>query len=187
MDFQKVIEKRASVRRFSTKKPPIEKVIELLEASNLAPSSGNMAIVKYIIVEKPDSIQKIAQACQQEFISQSPFVVVICSDSKNVDRAYDKRAATYIKHHVGAVVENFLLKATNEGLASCWIGAFSEETIRNLLKIPDDINLEVILPVGYRPAFDKTIQRPKRSVYERVYFETWKNKMKYPYKKIGEH
>jgi|SRR3989344_3304666 len=187
MDFQEVLKKRASIRKFSSKKPRIEEVIKAIEASNLAPSPGNMAILHYIIIEKPETIEKISQACAQEFVGEAQFVVIICSKPNNVERAYDKRAARYVKHYVGAAVENFLLHITDQGLASCWVGAFSEHEIRDIARIPEDIDIEVILPVGYKHSYDKTEQRSKRSVFERVYFEVWKNKHKVPKRKIGDN
>lgn len=187
MDFEKVIKKRASVRRYSSKKVKLEQVIEIIEeAGNLAPSPDNLPIVRYIVVDDPKLIETIGDACQQQFVKQAPFLVVICTDSKDVEKAYDKRADMYTKHHAGAVIENMLLKITNMGLASCWIGAFSEDTIRNALQIPDNIGIEAVIPVGYQPVYDKSKQKRKPTVENRVYFNMWKNKHYKPYGKIGE-
>src|SRR3989344_7073473 len=180
MDFNEVIKKRASIRKYSEQKPAEEKIIELIESANRAPSPGNLQILKYIIVEDSDKINKIAEACQQEFIKQSQILVVVCSDAKKIEIMYDKRAQKYIKHHTGAAIENFLLKITDLGLASCWVGAFSDLMIKDILKIPDEIEIEAILPVAYQSKIDKTTQRTKSEIFERVYFEIWKNKTKKP-------
>mgnify|MGYP001953254937 CR=1 FL=1 len=84
---------------------------------------------------------------------------------------YDKRADTYTKQQAGAAIENMLLKITDLGLASTWTGAFSEITIRNALKIPDNINIEAILPIGYPTKKHKTKSNPKPPLEERVFFE----------------
>lgn len=187
MDFEKVIKKRTSVRRYSSKKIKLEQVMEIIDqAGNLAPSPGNLPIVRYVVVDNPDLIEKIAQACQQPFVSQAPFIIVICTDSKDVEKAYDKRTNKYVKQHTGAVIENMLLKITNMKLASCWVGAFSDTTIRTALNIPDNIDIEAVIPIGHQPVYDKITQKRKPTVENRVYFNAYKNKHYRPYGKIGE-
>ena len=78
----------------------------------------------------------------QSFIADAPFIVVVCSDKKEAELLYEERAERYVKHHVGAAIENFLLKITDLGLASCWIGAFSDNAIKDILEIPEDIHIE---------------------------------------------
>lgn len=187
MDFEKVIEKRASVRRYSSKKVKLEQVMEIIQdAGNLAPSPGNLPIVRYVVIDDPKLIEKIGDACQQQFIKQAPFLIVICTDSKSVEKAYDKRTNTYVKHHVGAVIENMLLKITNMKLVSCWVGAFSDTTIRTALDVSEGIDIEAVIPIGYPLVYDKTKQKRKPAVENRIYFNTYKNKHYKPYGKIGE-
>jgi nitroreductase len=186
MDFDNVVKKRASIRRYSLKKPPTEKIIEAIAVANTAPSPGNLEIIKFVIVENPDTIEKISKGCRQDFIKEAPYVVVICSKSKRVEMLYDKRADLYVKQHAGAVIENFLLKITELGLAACWVGAFSDLTIKPLLRIPDNIEIQAIIPIGYLSKADKTEQKPKHSLNNRVYFEVYRNKHQKPFGKIGE-
>jgi nitroreductase len=187
MNFNKILKTRASIKRYSNKKPSENKILDAIEAATLAPSPGNLQILKFIIVEDEEKIKKIAQACQQEFIKKAPILIVVCSDSKKVDIMYDKRADKYIKQHAGAVIENFLLKITEMRLASCWIGAFSEITIKNALKIPDNIDIQAILPIAYPHKTDKTKQKSKPNLGNVLYFETWDNKNKKEVRKIGSH
>ena len=35
------------------------------------------------------------------------------------------------------------------GLGTCWVGAFSEEEAKEVLKVPDGVRLVAIVPVGY--------------------------------------
>ena len=118
MSFQKLAESRASVRKYSNKKPRIEEVIKCIDVANLAPSHGNLPILRFIIVEDHHKIAKIAEACQQEFIKQAKILVVVCSDLKDAKIMYDKRASRYVKQHAGALIENFLLNVVDIGLAS---------------------------------------------------------------------
>ena len=178
MNFDTLLKKRASIRKFSSKKPKEEQIIDIIEAGNLAPSPGNLPILTYTIVENPQLIDKITQACQQDFINQAQVVIIVCSSQAKIDIMYDKRADNYTKQQAGAAIENMLLKITELKLASTWVGAFSELTIRNTIKIPDKINIEAILPIGYPLKEDKTTQKPKPPLEARVFFDKYKNKEK---------
>jgi len=187
MDFNKVIKQRASIRNYLEKKIKYDKIIDAIEAANLAPSPGNLSILKFIIVEDKETIEKIAEACQQQFIKKAPVLIVVCSNPKNVERMYDIRTDKYVKQHAGAAIENFLLKITDMKLASCWIGAFSDETLKDILKIPEEINIEAVLPIAYPLKTDKTKQKPKPNLGNVIFFEEWKNKYKKPIRRIGSH
>ncbi len=186
MDFNKVIKTRASLRNYSPKKINYEKVLSIIESANSAPSPGNLSILKYIIIDNPETIQKIAQACQQKFITKSQYIVAVCSDSKQTKIMFDERAEKYIKQHAGAVIENFLLKITDLGLASCWVGAFSDITIKKILKIPDEIEVQAILPIAHKSKI-KTKQKAKTNLNNIIYFDTWKNKTKTKPRMISGH
>lgn len=187
MNLNKALRERKSVRNFSDKDIKDDRLIDAIEAATLAPSPGNLQILKYIIVEDEKDIEKIATACQQSFIKKAPIVVVVCSEKGNVERMYDKRAETYIKHHVGCAVENLLLKVTDMKIASCWVGAFSETQIKNILKIPADVDVEVILPIGYESKTKKTTQKSKPNLGNVVYFDEYNNKYKKKPRKMRNH
>lgn len=186
MGFESLAKKRASIKRYSDKKVKIETVMKLIETANLAPSPGNLPIVRYLIVENKDSIKRIAEACMQDFIEEANLLIIICSDSNQTKIMYDKRAKTYVKQHVGAAIENLLLHITELGLASCWVGAFSDTIIKTMLKIPDDIEIEAILPLAYPSKIDKTTQKKKPSLGSRVFFEIYNNKFYKPFPKIRD-
>jgi len=187
MEFNTLVKKRTSIRKFSSKKPTIEKAIESIQIANLAPSPGNLPLARYILIEDKSKIEQISEACRQPFIKQSQLIIVICSDQKQAQKLYDSRANTYTKQAIGATVQNLLLDITNKGLATTWVGAFSNETINNLLNIPEGIDVEVILPIGYKLKTEKTKPRQKPTLDNRIFFESYGNKHKSPYTKIGKH
>jgi nitroreductase len=186
MSFDNLLKQRASIRKYSSKKPSETQIIEIIEAGNLAPSPGNLPILTYTVVEDPEKINKIAQACQQEFIKSAQVLIVLCSHSKNIERMFDKRTQKYVKQQAGAAIENMLLKITDLGLASCWVGAFADITIKNTLKIPEEIEVEAVLPIGYQLKNDKTSQKQKPHLEQRVFFEKYKSKDKIPEIKINK-
>lgn len=176
MDFNRVLRKRASIRKYSDKKVSVEDIMEAIQAANLAPSPGNLPIVSFMVVEDSETKKGVVEACQQEFVQDAKFIVIVFSNDKKAKIMFDERAEKYIGHHVGAAIENFLLKITDLGLASCWVETFSDDTLRNALRIPDEFKIEAIIPVSYQSKIDSAKQKPKYSLENRIFFHTWKNK-----------
>jgi len=175
MELDKAIKERHSVRRFkSGKKPNYREIVSILEAGTKAPLAGNIYSVKYILVTEKEKIKAIAEASQQDFIAETDFVIVICSDKKDLERNYYERGKIYARHNAGAAIENMLLKITELGLTSCWVGAFSDDMVKRILGIPENIDIEALLPVGYE--FEKKKQPRKPALDDVMFFDTWKNK-----------
>src|SRR3989344_5695370 len=111
MDFDKVVKGRKSVRKFKSKKPDWRDIIEAVDFALKIPLAGNIPSLKFILVSDVKKIQDLADACQQDFISQASYVVVVCSDPKDVVRSYDlEMGERYIRQQAGASIEQFLLK-----------------------------------------------------------------------------
>jgi len=48
-----------------------------------------------------------------------------------------------------AAIENMLLSATALGVGSCWVGAFNESKISEILKLPENVRPLAVIPLGY--------------------------------------
>ena len=178
-----VMLKRASVKKFSTKKPAPEMISAGINAAETAPSAGNTQCLLYIMVDDPETIEQLAKACRQDFVRKMPWVVVILSNPQQFKKLFDHRAPKFMGHYVGAAIENFLLKMVDQGLATNWIGSFSDVTIQNLFGIPDGIGIEALIAVGYELKSRPTKQRVRYALDNRLFFGGWGNKF---YKPIGK-
>lgn len=174
MDLDKAIKERHSVRRFTSKKPDWKDIIEAIEAAGHAPLAGNISTLRFLVVSDKDKIQELADAAQQDFIATSSYVIVICSDLAQCHRSYGERAKKYATQQAGAAIENMLLKLTELGLATCWVGAFSDETVKRILQIPEEVEVEAFFPIGHE--FGRSKQRLKPNLDAILYFNVWKNK-----------
>ena len=176
MQLDSAIKKRHSVRAFKKKKAPWDKVLEAINAAIEAPSAGNIANLKFILVEDHETIHKLAKHSHQSWMTKAGIVVVACSDDTNLETLYGERGRGYNKQHTGAAIENFLLKITDLGLAACWVGAYTDELIRSTLKIPSHIQVEALIPVGYEKP-EKAHKKRKKALENVIYWEEW-NKSK---------
>lgn len=89
-------------------------------------------------------------AYNQKALSRAPAVFVITGVKKRTERKYRGRAERYVYIEAGHAGQNLLLQATSLGLGSVIIGAFFDNTVRDLLGLPDTHQPISLLPVGKR-------------------------------------
>lgn len=183
MELDKAIKARHSVRKFKEKKPDWRDIIDCIDSARYAPTAGNNSGVRFIVVDDKNKIEKIAAACQQEFVSQVSYLVVVCSTTGRIINAYGEQGKTFLRQQAGAAIQNFLLKIEEKGLATCWVGYFIEEQIKRELGIPDSTQVEAVFPVGFE--FDKKhLQKEKPDLDSFLYFNSYGNKKMKPLKKF---
>lgn len=183
MELDKAIKSRHSVRKFSSKKPDWRDIIEAIDAARYSPMAGGNYTVKFILIDNPESIKRIKEACQQDFVAQAHYIVVACSSLSRTINAYGEKGKTYAKQQAGAAIQNFFLKITESGLATCWVGHFVEDQIKSALKIPEEINVEAVLPVGFEYK-KKKLLKAKTDLDNILYFNEWKQKRMKKLKKV---
>ncbi len=174
MDIYEAIKERTSVRAYSPDEVEDSKIARILDAARLAPSGKNGQPWTFILVRNGETRKRLVPACKnQSFIAEAPLVIVACGHE---ERAYQKMGGYWNSTPVdiGIAFEHLMLAAASEGLGTCWIGAFIEEEVREILGIPDDVKVVAITPVGY-PAAEKT-HRPRKSLEEIVMHERWEQR-----------
>ena len=70
-----------------------------------------------------------------------------------------------------------LLKITDLGLASCWIGAFYDEAVKRILGIPEEIEVEAIIPISKKPVFARESKRKNIDLKEIIHFDRYGQKI----------
>lgn len=183
MDLDKAIKSRRSVRKYKSREPDWRDIIECIDAARYAPMAGNIYTLKFILVHDEEKIQKIAQACQQPFVNQAQYLVVVCSNPKRTLNAYGKMGETFVHQQAGAAIQNFLLKIVEKGLSTCWIGYFVEKQIKNILKIKEEMQIEALFPIGYELAKPLT-KKAKIELDNILFFDEQDNKRMKPIRKI---
>lgn len=184
MKVEEAINKRTSVRKFSNKKVKFDLVLEAIDAANQAPFAGNINNLKFIIIEKDENKNYISEFTQQYWINDSEWVVIVCSELKNLEALYQDYAEKYARQQAGAAIENLLLTLTANKLGACWIGSFSEHEIKSKFRIPESWSVEAIIPIGY-PKLKAEKKKRKIDLENKIFWEQWNEtnkKQKYPHK-----
>ncbi len=141
MDVFEAVQERRSIRAYQDKSVPRDKVEKILEAGRLAPSARNLEPWHFIVVTDEERRKALSKGLYAKFLIQSPLVIVACGDKKV--------SSDWYAVDVSLAVENMILTAVSEGLGTCCVGSFEEKDVRNVLNIPDNFEVIVMLAVGY--------------------------------------
>jgi len=151
MDFFELIQKRHSIRAFTSQTVEPEKLQAILEAANRAPSAGNLQAYEIYLVSDPARLHLLARAAlEQDFIAQAPLALVFCAHPARSSRKYGRRGTTLYCIQDATIACTFAhLAAATLGLASVWVGAFDDGAVRQAIGVEDNLLPVAILPVGY--------------------------------------
>jgi nitroreductase len=157
MEFMDVVRKRRSIRKYKPEGIADDKLTNILEAARLAPSGSNRQSWKFIVVRDKEKMAKLAEACsRQTWIGDAAAAVVICYPPvKGIDDMRLKRDSTIAAEHI-------VLAATNEGLGSCWIGAFDQGAVKSILSIPEEVGVNAVVAMGF-PA-----EQPRQRTFKKL-------------------
>jgi nitroreductase len=151
MDLFNAIQKRRSIRKYLEKPVEFEKVSLMLEAASLAPCAGNLQHWKYVIITEKKQIKRLSEVSYDQFwIGTAPLIIAVCSNCEKQETHYGKRGKELFSiQSVAASIENMLLMATALDLGTCWVGAFDDQRVRDILEVPTNINVHALITVGY--------------------------------------
>ena len=78
-----------------------------------------------------------------------------------------------------------LLEAQSLGLGTTWIGAFDEEAIKEIFKIPEDVRPQAVVALGYPREIPP--KPPKYPMEVMVFFHKWRNRLRDPAKYMHDY
>lgn len=169
MSVLDVIRKRRSTRRYKQDQVPPDALWRVFEAARLAPSGKNLQPWKFILVKDSALKEALAKAShRQYFIAKAPIIVVACGFP---DNCY-LRMGHYMKSwtvDVAIALEHLMLQAEEEGLGTCWIGAFEESEVKSILNVPENVKVLALTPLGYPD--DEPRYRGRKSIEEIVSYD----------------
>lgn len=150
MEFDEVLLKRRSVRKFTHKDVTLNQLNQILQAGLLAPTSMNRKPCNFLVVSNKDKLKELATVKEfgSSFLADADKAIVVIANTLKAD--------TWIED--SSIALSFMhLKATDIGVGSCWIqihlrkssdGEDSEKLVREILKIDDYFRIVGILSLG---------------------------------------
>lgn len=170
MDVYTSISTRKSIRAFRDEDVPENVISRLLEAARLAPSASNRQEWRFVVVRSPETRKRLARvAMEQKFVGEAPVVIACCTETDGHVMACGHQCYPI---DVAIAIDHLTLCATAEGLGTCWIGAFDEGQIKEILGIPPKIRVVALLPVVY-PQDQALVEKSRLPLEKIVKYERW--------------
>jgi len=147
MDIATVIRNRRAYRSLSPITITQKLIDDLAESAQLAPSCFNKQPWRYIFVYDPTILEKIHTALSSgnDWAKDASLIVAVIS-KKDYDCLIGKRE--YYLFDVGLSTGFLILRATALGLVAHPIAGYSPRRVREILHIPDDMNVVTLLIIG---------------------------------------
>jgi nitroreductase len=159
MTFNELITKRQSVRKYSNQAVEKEKLVQCLEAMRLAPSASNAQPWRFVVLDEKEIREKVAKETVgplgsfNKFVADAPVILVMVLEKQGVltEMGGRLKQKDYPLIDIGIAAEHFCLQATELGLGTCMLGWFNEQKIKEMLQIPAQKSIGLIITLGYAP------------------------------------
>jgi nitroreductase len=172
LDLFKAIGKRRSIRKFKPNPIAKEHLKKILEAGRLAPSASNRQPWCFIIVNDPEKKRALSIAANnQEFISDADVIIIALGDPGVYPKSSTAPTRLFHEQDTMIAIEHMVLAATALGYGTCWIKAFNENEVRKILKIPENLAVIALIPVGVPD--ENPLPRPRRAFKEVFFSESY--------------
>jgi len=126
--IDKVLSRR-SIRAYTKKNIPTSVMNNILEAGRQAPSAGNRQPWHFIAITDEKIKQTLSWGRVNWFIKDAPLTIVGCAKTDTGNWSIMDTAIA---------LQNMVIAAWVMGVGSCWLGAFKEGDVKQLLDIPDN-------------------------------------------------
>ena len=165
MRVKEAIAERRSIRQYAKPSIPKEHMEILFRALQLAPSASNLQNWEFILVSDPDLKKDLVPACYlQKFVGECAYFIAGVADPS-------------LKWHmvdITIALTNFTLQAVELGYGTCWIGAFNEFLVKELLGVPEEKKVVICMTFGVPKMTPPA--RGRKAIEEFLYLDSYGNR-----------
>jgi nitroreductase len=141
---------RRTIRRFQQKPVPKELLDKLLDAGRLAPVGGNIQPLEFIAVNDPEVVARVFPHTRwagylkngTPQAGEEPTAYLVILQNKAI-------RAPAADQDIGFAAESIILTALDEGVASCAMGALDRPGIEEVLGVPQDRQVALVIALGH--------------------------------------
>lgn len=156
---------RRSIRKYKKESINEDALTKILEAGRQAPSAANRQPFRIIVVTDDHLKRAIANRMFSRFINEAPVTLVGCANTSA--RITGKWAIV----DTVIALQNMVLTAWVAGVGSCWVGAFNESKVKQLLQIPEKWAVVALVSLGYPD--EQPTPRKKKTLTQLVNFNAF--------------
>ena len=181
MNFDEIIAARHSVRAYTDTPVTREQILAMLEAARAAPSASNSQTWRFIVVTDPEVRARLCDegmmpVIRNKFMREAPCIIVGCAQPDLIANRLGTgfTGIEYYQIDMGIALEHLVLKATELGLGTCWVGWFREDRVKEILNIPGKVRVLALISVGY--SREKQIAARSRKPLDKIaWADSWEN------------
>lgn len=169
-----LLRNRRSIRRFKAQEIEQEKIDLLKKAVLMSPSGKRINEWEFIFVTDKQTLKALAQCkdAGSQLIEGAALAIAVAVD----------KAKTDITIEDASIASTILqLEAQDLGLGSCWVqcrlrsqkdGTAASDNVKKILNIPDSLDVENIIAIGYKDEERKPYDDTKLP-YNKIHSEKW--------------
>ena len=147
MNVKEAIHKRRAFRSFEPVEITKDFLNDLAECAQLSASCFNNQPWRYIFVYEPEMLEKMHKALSQgnEWAHKASLIIVVLGKKEDDCVIHDR---VYCQFDIGMATAHMILRATELDLVAHPIAGYSPRKTRDILGIPDDIDVIALVIVG---------------------------------------
>jgi len=173
MEFDEVFRKRKMIREYETDRQVLDYISsKLIENAQSGPSGRHTQVQEFIIVKDHLTKSKLGDAALgQNHVHDAAELIIVCSNNSRSVTRYGKRASDFFSIVDGAFASMImLLIPVSQGIGACFVGAFEDDKVSEILNLPKHVKRICLITLGYsaeRTRKDERIDLTKLVYYER--------------------
>lgn len=142
MNVEEAIHGLLAIREYRDTPIPKEIVRRILEAGRQSASAGNSQPWHFIVVENREMLRQLGEMAESgPYVAEAPLAIVVALPHKGIAVSDASRA-----------IQSMLLTAWSAGVGGSWVGFWGLKPVKELLGVPEELDVLAILPFGYPKA-----------------------------------
>lgn len=165
MNTIEAVKTKLDVREFDSRPVGADVKMEVLEAARLTQSGVNSQHWRFILVQEPKNLIRLAEdSSSGKWVARANFAVIICTDPKKGYHTID----------AGRAAQDIELAAWDRGVASGLYTGIRQADMRRDFGIPEELNATIVVAFGY-PTRKLLGRKNRRPLSEVAFLERYGN------------
>mgnify|MGYP003308982523 FL=1 len=168
MNFNELVEKRESCRAYTGAPVKREDLDTIVHAGRMAPSAKNTQPWKFYVVSG-EKLEDMAEAVKvmgfNKFVDNAgAFIAIVADKSTTLDKMMKTvTSRDFVENDIGIAVASMTYQASDLGLGSCILGAFSGKAVAKVIGIDESRakDVKLVLAVGKRENPEVRVKKRK--------------------------
>lgn len=152
MTVYEAIKTRRTIRSFKNTPINTNDLLHIVDCARLAPYGANLQPLKFMIITDEDTRKKMFPYIKyagyipewNPDFTESPQAFIAVLNDTTIKPTEKSECDS------GAAVMSMCLASEELGISSCWLGAIDRTKLKEVLNLPDNLDITYLLGLGYK-------------------------------------